>query len=127
MKEWDKQLYKIHFYKDKKGKEPVLDYLQKLIKKKDKESRIKANKIQDYIEILSQYGTQAGESYVKHLTGKIWELRPLRDRILFITWHNGSFILLHTFMKKTQKTPKSEIEKAKREFADIIERGINYE
>ena len=37
----------------------MLDYLKKLIEKKDKDSRIKANKINDYIEILSRYGTQA--------------------------------------------------------------------
>jgi len=30
-------------------------------------------------------------------------------------------------MKKTQKTPAREIEKAKRELADLIERGVDYE
>ena len=77
--------------------------------------------------MLYLYGTQIGEPYVKHLDGEIWELRPLRDRILFAAWYNGGFILLHTFMKTTQKTPAREIEKAKRELADIIERGIDYE
>lgn len=120
-------MHSIYFYKDKKGNEPVLDYLRDLIQKKDKESRIKANKIQDYIEVLRQYGTHAGIPYVKHLEGEIWELRPLRDRILFIAWHNDSFILLHTFMKRTQKTPRREIEQAKRELADIVERDIKYE
>lgn len=116
-------MHSIYFYKDKNGKEPVLDYLKELSKRKDKDSRIKANKINDYIEILKQYGTQAGEPYLKHLDGEIWELRPLRDRILFVAWHNGSYVLLHTFMKKTQKTPKREIEKAKQELTDLIERG----
>ena len=50
-----------------------------------------------------------------------------RDRILFVAWVNGSYVLLHQFMKKTQKTPAREIEKAKRELADIVERGIDYE
>lgn len=85
-------LHSIYFYKDKNGKEPVLDYLKELSKRKDKDSRIKANKINDYIEILKQYGTQAGEPYLKHLDGEIWELRPLRDRILFVAWHNGSYV-----------------------------------
>lgn len=120
-------MHKINFYKDRNGKEPVLDYLKELISKKDKDSRIKANKINDFIEILSQYGTQAGEPYIKHLDGEIWELRPLRDRILFVGWVNGSYVLLHHFMKKTQKTPAREIEKAKRELADLIERGVKYE
>ena len=88
-------MHKIHFYRDRNGKEPVLEYLRELSQKKDKDSRIKAHKINDYIEILSQYGTQAGEPYIKHLDGEIWELRPLRDRILFVAWHNGSFVLLY--------------------------------
>ena len=95
--------------------------------KKDKDSRIKLNKIRDYMKTLSVYGTQAGEPYINHLEGEIWELRPLRYRILFVAWVNGSYVLLHQFMKKTQKTPAREIEKAKRELADIVERGIDYE
>lgn len=120
-------MHEIHFYRDRNGKEPVLEYLRELSQKKDKDSRIKANKINDYIEVLSQYGTQAGEPYIKHLDGDIWELRPLRDRILFVAWVNGSFVLLHHFMKQTQKTPAREIDKAKRELADLIERGFDDE
>lgn len=120
-------MHEIHFYRDRNGKEPVLEYLLELSRKKDKDSRIKANKINDYIEVLSQYGTQAGEPYIKHLDGDIWELRPLRDRILFVAWVNGSFVLLHHFMKQTQKTPAREIDKAKRELADLIERGFDDE
>ena len=66
-------MHRIYFYKDKNGKEPVLDYLRELSKRKDKDSRIKANKINDYIEILKQYGTQAGEPFLKHLNGGIWQ------------------------------------------------------
>lgn len=120
-------MHDIYFYKDRNGNEPVKEYLAELAAKKDKDSRIKLNKIRDYMKTLSVYGTQAGEPYIKHLDGEIWELRPLRDRILFVAWVNGSYVLLHQFMKKTQKTPAREIEKAKRELADIVERGIDYE
>ena len=120
-------MYKIYFYTDRSGHEPVYEYMAELAKNKDKDSRIKLDKINDYIELLSRYGTQAGEPYVKHLDGEIWELRPLRDRILFVGWVNCSYVLLHQFMKKTQKTPAREIEKAKRELADLKERGITYE
>ena len=108
-------MHDIYFYKDRNGNEPVKEYLAELAAKKDKDSRIKLNKIRDYMKTLSVYGTQAGEPYIKHLDGEIWELRPLRDRILFVAWVNGSYVLLHQFMKKTQKTPARETEKAKRE------------
>ena len=72
---------------------------------------------------MREYGTQAGEPYIKHLDGEIWELRPIRDRILFAAYTGNKFVLLHHFMKKTQKTPPREIEQAKRELDDIKERG----
>ena len=121
-------MHKVLFYKDKNGNEPVAEYIAELAQRKDKDSRIKLGKIRDYIKILSEYGTQAGQpSYIKHLDGEIWELRPLRDRILFVGWVNGSYVLLHQFMKKTQKTPAREIEKAKRELEDLIERSDQHE
>lgn len=64
---------------------------------------------------------------MKHIDGEIWELRPLRDRIFFVAWVDDSFVLLHQFMKKSQKTPLREIEKAKREFVDLTERGLSNE
>ena len=111
-------MYEIHFYRDKNGKEPVKEYIAKLAAKKDKDSRIKLNKIMDYVKTLSVYGTRAGEPYIKHIDGDIWELRPLRDRILFAAWDGNGFVLLHVFMKRTQKTPQKEIERAKRNLAD---------
>lgn len=123
----DDAVHDIYFYKDKNGREPVLEYLKELAKGRGKDNRIKLNKINDYIELLSIHGTRLGEPYIKHLEGDIWELRPLRDRILFVGWDGGSFVLLHQFMKKTQKTPKREIEQAKRELEDLKKRGISDE
>ncbi len=120
-------MYNIYFYKDKNGKQPVIDYMEELRSKKDKDSRIKLNKINNYIQALSTYGTVIGEPYIKHLDGDIWELRPLRDRILFVAWNGDSFVMLHCFVKKTQKTPAREIEKAKREFENLKKRGIDDE
>ena len=120
-------MYKIYFYKRNDGSKPVRDYLDELEKKTDKDNRIKLNKIEDYIQSLRENGLQLRAPHIKHLDGKIWELRPLRDRILFVAWHNESFILLHHFVKKTQKTPAREIEKAKRELKEIIEGIGSYE
>lgn len=116
-------MYEILFYKDKKGREPVLDYLKELKARESKENRIKLKKIHEYIQLLSEGGLSIGEPYIKHLEGHIWELRPLRNRILFVVCENNRFVLLHSFMKQTQKTPRTEIEKAVREYNDLIERS----
>lgn len=109
-------MYEILFFKDRNGREPVKEYILELSLKKDKNSRINFNKISDYIKALSIYGTRIGEPYVKHIDGDIWELRPIRNRILFAAWNGDKFILLHHFIKKTQKTPTKEIDAAKRNY-----------
>ena len=46
-------------------------YVRVLAQKGDKDSRIKANKIRDYIAYLREHGQQAREPYAKHLDGEI--------------------------------------------------------
>ena len=116
-------MYSIIFYKDRNGKQDVRDYIESLYKKNDKDSRINFNKIRDYIKLLSIHGTRLGEPYVKYLSDDIWELRPLRNRILFFQCYKDKIILLSHFTKKTQKTPKKEIDKARRLMKDHIERS----
>ncbi|MBQ6986008.1 MAG: type II toxin-antitoxin system RelE/ParE family toxin [Oscillibacter sp.] len=120
-------MHPIHFYKDKSGKSPVREYVEELASKSDKDSRIRLNKIRDYVKALSLYGLQLGEPYMKHIGGEIWELRPVRDRVFFVGWTDGGFVLLHHFAKKTRKTPAREIAQAKRELADLKERGVDDE
>lgn len=115
-------MHKIIFYVDRKGNSPLLRYINELETSKSKDSRIKLTKIREYVKALAVNGTYLPDRYVKHLEGEIWELRPINDRILFAGWANGAFVLLHSFVKKTQKTPKREIEQAKRELADFKER-----
>ena len=115
--------YKIYFYQNSSGEQPVRDYLKKLEKQNTKSSRVNLNKIQDYIQVLATQGKSAGMPYIKHIDGEIWELRPLKNRIFFVSFTQGRFVLLHHFLKNTQKTPKKEIEKAKREYQEIIVNG----
>lgn len=116
-------MFLINYFVAKNGECPVLDYIESLEKRTDKSSRIKLKKINMYLHILSTDGTTAGEPFIKHIEGDIWELRPLRDRIFFVGWKDNRLVLLHCFMKQTQKTPPQEIEKAKREYAELLERG----
>ena len=116
-------MYNINFYRDKKGNEPVKDYIISLKAKNTKDSLIKLQKIQDYIKILKENGTRAGMPFVRHLDGDIWELRPLKDRILFFAYDGNNIILLSYFKKMTQKTPPREIKKANKLMKDYRERS----
>ena len=118
-------MYNVEFYSNARGDEPVRQYLAELADRASasKDSRIKLNKILAHINLLAKHGTRIGEPTTKHLDGIIWELRPLSDRILYFYWKDNTFVLLHHFVKKTQKTPAREIEQAKRNLADYLERN----
>lgn len=56
---------------------------------------------------------QVHEPYVKHLEGKVWEMRMTgRDgisRALYVTASGKRVVVVRAFVKKTQKTPRKEI------------------
>ena len=116
-------MYEIEFYEDIHGKSEVYEYIKQLRNNLDKDNKQKLKKIYMYIDLLSQEGLKLSEPYIKKIDKEIWELRPLRDRILFASWRDNKFVLLSIFMKQTQKTPKREIEKAKRFLEDYKKRS----
>lgn len=63
------------------------------------------------------------EPHVKHLEGKLWELRLTgRDgiaRALYVTAVGQRVVVVRAFAKKTQKTPRAEIEMALRRAKEI--------
>lgn len=118
-------MYTVEFYEDKDGKSEIRDYLVRLSKdaKTDKNARINKNKIFAYIKAIEEYGTRIGQPIVKHIEDDLWELRPLSNRIFFFYWKDDKFVLVHHYIKKSQKAPKKEIEKAKRNVKDWLERN----
>jgi phage-related protein len=67
--------------------------------------------------LLLQTDDKVPQHYIKYLTGGIWELRvtlPNKEARLFFFYDEGNLVvLMNCIIKKTQKTPYSEIEKAK--------------
>lgn len=109
----------IVFYVDAAGKEPVAEFLGSL--------DLKTQARFDWsIEQLRVRNVQAREPLVRHLEGKIWELRRESDtniyRLLYATLSGRRILFLHSFQKKTQKTPRGEIEIAQRRLDDFVRR-----
>ena len=63
------------------------------------------------------------EPYIKHIEDGIWEMRLRgRDgiaRALYVTASGRRVVILRTFVKKTQKTPRREIELARRRATEV--------
>jgi len=120
-------MYEIIFYHDKGGRSEVVELLDDLGKKAqtNKNARVNRVKILAYLNILSQQGTTIGAPIVKHVEGCLWELRPMKNRIFFFYWKDSNFVVLHHFIKKTQKTPKKEIAQARLKLRDFLERNAD--
>ena len=117
-------MYEVVFYEDTRGNSPTGDFIGKLDERAlySRDSRILLKQIIYQINILERLGTRSGENFTKHIEDEIWELRPGSRRILFFMWKDNKIVLLHSFYKKTNKTPQKEIEKAKKEAKDWVKR-----
>lgn len=99
----------VYFYSSPSGHEPVREWLRHL-RKEDK--RI----IGEDIKTI-EYGWPRGMPLVKKLDKGLWEVRSNLShkeiaRVLF-TVVDGVMVLLHGFIKKSQKTPVYELKIAK--------------
>ena len=117
-------MYEIEFYETEDGKCPIWDFLEALRLKAptNKDARIQHKQASLYIELLQQNGTHMNAEITKHLDDGIWEIRPGNNRVFYFFYQNDTYVLLHQFRKKSQKTPKREIEKAKTERNDYLRR-----
>lgn len=75
-------------------------------------------------ELIEQHGPAAiHEPYVKHLEGKLWEMRMKgKDgiaRAIYLTAKGERVVVLHAFAKKTQRTPQRALEVARERAKEV--------
>jgi len=104
----------VSFYKTEAGNEPAREWLKSL-SKKDKKL------IGEDIKTV-QFGWPLGMPLVEKLDTGIWEVRTsLKNkisRVLFTTFEDY-IVLLHGFIKKTQKTPKHDLDLARKRMREV--------
>jgi phage-related protein len=97
------------FFSLDSGREPVRDWLKDL----DKESK---RAIGEDIKTL-QFGWPIGMPLARKMDDNLWELRSKLGKGIartFFTVYRNKLVLLHGFVKKSQKTPPKELSLAKR-------------
>jgi len=73
------------------------------------------------IDLLEQFSYKLTLPHSKKISNRLFELR-IRGRIeirIFYTFHNNRIILLHGFIKKTQKSPKRHLLQAKKKIKKL--------
>jgi len=113
------QGWTIVFYTEQSGHDPVGEFLSSL------DVRTQA-RFDWSIEQLLLRNTQAREPLVKHLEERIWELRRESNtnifRLLYAFLPGRRILFLHGFQKKTQKTPRREIDVARTRLTSFLAR-----
>jgi len=77
-------------------------------------------------ETLETHGPQyLGMPHVRHLDGGLWEMRlKAREgiaRAIYVGMRGNRLIVLHVFVKKTDKTPRKALETARRRWKEVTD------
>jgi phage-related protein len=103
-----KPILNVCFFKSDSGNEPVRDWLKSL---SPQDRRVMGEDIKTV-----QFGWPLGMPLVRHLDDDIWEIRvKLENRIARILFcvDGSNIVILHSFIKKQQATPKQDFALAK--------------
>lgn len=103
------------FWRSAGGREPVREWLNNL--SKDDKRTIG----RDIAKV--QFGWPVGMPLCRPLSGGLWEVRSAlpskREARVFIGFHDGVLVALHAIIKKTQRTPGSELTLAKQRLKEV--------
>lgn len=107
----------LEFYQSSDGSVPAEEWLE------DQKVKLQ-QKFAALFAWIGDHGKIFNERKFKHLTGsdQIFEFKVDDGRVLCFFFMGGRLVLTHGFVKKSDKTPKGEIERAESIKADFIRR-----
>jgi phage-related protein len=107
----------VRFYRSATGREPVLEWLRGLDREDKRAIRLDLMRV--------QFGWPIGMPLVRSLKDGLWEVRSSlpsqKIARLVLCFHDKSLVVLHGFIKKTQKTPAYDLEIAKRRMNEVTQ------
>jgi phage-related protein len=115
--------WRVVYYRDRNNRYPIQEFIKGL------SQTARAAVIRD-IDLLAELGLALGAPTVKPIKGvrKLWELRTKTAdgaiRIFYVAVTGKRFVLLHGFIKKTEKTPKIELDVAAKRLQEILEQEV---
>jgi len=102
--------YSVEYFENENGEKPAKEFIDSLSPK----GRAKIARL---LTMIEEFGVSIREPYPKKLQDEIFELREKTSegqlRVLYFFVIGKRIILTHGFIKKTNRTPLAEIERAK--------------
>lgn len=116
--------YEIVYYAKSNGREPAREFLFEL----ERVNRNLFAKVLQGLDTLGEYGPNTHMPLARYMEDGIYELRSKSpdgiSRVFYFFFVGKKVVLTNGFVKKTQKTPPGELEKAKKYKKDY---EVNYE
>jgi len=115
---YDGEIFSIEFYTAKDGSSPAEEWLESQPLKMQQKFAV-------LFKVLGDAGKIFNEQKFKHLTGtnQLFEFKADQGRVLCFFFIGKRVILTHGFLKKSDKTPKGEIERAENLKSDFMMRS----
>ena len=115
--------WNVEYYVRENGEQPVTDFLEQLPPK----LRAKALRA---IDLLEEFGSELTLPHARPIKGHqykgLWELRSKFasdiTRVFYFMPYGDTFILLHGFVKQGERTPTTELDRAKKYMDDFLRR-----
>jgi len=107
----------VFFYRTSSGHEPVREWLKAL---PVEERRVIGRDLK-----TAQYGWPLGMPLIRKLEPGLWEIRsrlPERIARVIFTVHGNTLVLLHGFIKKSEKTPLQDLQLARQRLSSLGDR-----
>jgi phage-related protein len=109
--------YKVFSYEDSSGKDLIIESVQKFTKSQK-------SKYIRQTQYLRMFGITQSNPVLKKVVGtRMWEMRSLgKDNLrIFCAKYRGGVVLLHVFIKKTQKTSSGDLLIAQRRLSELLD------
>jgi len=116
---YNKSMVELVFFETEAGRAPVRENLEALLEPDQAKAAA-------HLHLLEQYGHTLREPHVKHLQDKLKELRLKisagQYRVFFFFHVGGKAVLVHSMVKKTQQTPKPDLDLALKRMREWLRR-----
>ena len=105
------------FFETPNGKSPIKKFIDSL-------STADQARFTEVHDAISTYGFAAVRIIFKPIDGKLWEIKFRSSgagyRIFYVMLEKDLMVWLHAFSKKSQKTPKIELEIARKRMKEVL-------
>ncbi|MFN3235366.1 MAG: type II toxin-antitoxin system RelE/ParE family toxin [Gammaproteobacteria bacterium] len=108
---------KVIFYQKQSGRQPVVDFLNRLSVKES--ARIVA-----CLSSIEQLGYDSPRVIFRQIKGHLWEIKirvnKIGFRLFYLAIKREMIVVLHAYKKQSQKAPQSEIKVAEKRLKEVL-------